>query len=104
MDPKIINLFGLLFCAAGASLLAYGLIVPDRRALEIGLPRMAAASDEQNVHLPHVRDRMRESRLASIGIVLMTVGFLLQVIGNWPGLDSRPAELLTPVAQYVKCS
>lgn len=104
MDPKIFNLFGLLLCAAGAILLAYGLIVPDGRALEIGLPRMAAESDKQNVYLPHVRDRMRESRLASVGIVLMTVGFLLQVVGNWQGLDSRPAELLAPAAQYVKCS
>jgi hypothetical protein len=104
MDIKLFNLLGLLLCAAGAIVLAYGLIVPDRRALEVGLPRVAADDDEQNAYLPHVRDRMRESRLASVGIVLMTVGFLLQVIGNWPGLDGRPAELLTPAAQNVKCS
>lgn len=103
MDPKLLNLFGLLLCAAGAAILAYGLIVSGRRALEVGLPRMASESDEQNACLPHVRDRMRQSRFALIGVVVMTVGFLLQIIGTWPGLASAPPEELTPPTQYVRC-
>lgn len=104
MDPKIFNLVGLLFCAAGAALLACGLIVPRGRALEVGLSRMAGDSDEQNVCLPHVRDRTRVSRFALVGAALMTVGFLLQIIGNWPGVDRPTAEQLTPLVQNVKCN
>jgi hypothetical protein len=84
MRPDLFNFFGLLLAMAGAITLAYGLIVLGKRAHEIGLPRMAAGSNEQNLCLPQVRDRMRESRFALIGIVIMTVGFLLQIIGNWP--------------------
>jgi hypothetical protein len=99
MDAKLFNLFGLVFCAAGAVILACGLIVPRRRALEVGLPRIAADTDEQNVCLPHVRDRIRESRLALIGVAVMTIGFVLQIIGNWPGVDRPTAEQLTPLVQ-----
>lgn len=103
MDPKIFNLIGLLFCAAGAALLACGLIVPRSRALEVGLPRMAGEGDEQNACLPHVRDRLRQSRLALIGGVVMTVGFLLQIIGNWPGVDRPTAEQLMLLVENIKC-
>jgi len=31
-----------------------------------------------------VRDKIKEARFALIGIVLLVVGFILQLIGNWP--------------------
>jgi hypothetical protein len=84
MVSKIFNFLGLLFAMAGAVTLACGLIIPSKRALKIGAPRMAAESDQRNLCLPQVRDRIRESRFALIGIVIMAAGFLLQVIGAWP--------------------
>ncbi len=84
MFPKYLNFIGLLFAMTGAITLAYGLIVPGDRALRIGVARLAAESDKDNLCLPQVRDRMRESRFALIGIIIMAVGFLLQIIGNWP--------------------
>jgi hypothetical protein len=68
---------------AGAITLARGLVTPRKDALNNGTPRLAGESDEQNQCLPQVRDRMRQSRFAFIGIIIMAVGFLLQVIGNW---------------------
>jgi hypothetical protein len=85
MVSKIFNFLGLLFAMTGAITLACGLIIPSKRALKIGMPRMGAEGDEENLKLPHVRDRMRESRFALIGVIIMTVGFLLQIIGNLPG-------------------
>lgn len=84
MNRDLFNFFGLVIALAGAITLACGLIVPGKRALKIGVPRMAAEDDEQNLGLPQVRDRMRESRFALIGIVVIAMGFLLQIIGNWP--------------------
>ncbi|HST20356.1 MAG TPA: hypothetical protein VLR90_04530 [Blastocatellia bacterium] len=84
MNQGLFNFFGLIFALAGAITLAYGLIIPSKHALQIGVPRMAAEGDEQNLRLPQVRDRMRESRFALIGIVIMALGFLLQIIGHWP--------------------
>lgn len=84
MGPKILNFFGLLFAMAGAVTLASGLIIPKKQALKAGVPRLAAENDEHNRRLPQVRDRKRESRFALIGIIIMAIGFLLQIIGNWP--------------------
>ncbi|HEV2860999.1 MAG TPA: hypothetical protein VGX48_08340 [Pyrinomonadaceae bacterium] len=97
MDPQLYNLFGLLLCLVGALILALGLIVPRRRALEVSLPRMASESDEQNVCLPSVRDRLREAGFALVGVIVMTLGFLLQIIGHWPGIDGPCVEWLPPL-------
>jgi hypothetical protein len=86
MDPKLINFLGLLFAMAGAITVAFGLILPNKRSREAALPRLASERDELNQCLPQVRDRMRISRFALIGILIMALGFLLQIIGNWPGL------------------
>lgn len=101
MEPKLFNFIGLIFSFAGAVTLALGLVVTKERALRVGLPLMASDKDEENMCLPHVRDRMRVSRLALAGVVIMAVGFLLQIVGNWPGADSPPAELWAPLAQHV---
>lgn len=83
MALRIFNSLGLLFALAGAITLACGLIIPGKDSLNIGTPRLAGENDRQNQCLPQVRDRMRESRFAFIGIIIMAVGFLLQIIGNW---------------------
>lgn len=99
MDPKLYNFIGLLFAMAGAIILAFGLIVSPERARQVGLPLMVAESDEYNLCLPHVRDRTRTSRFALLGIVVMSVGFMLQIIGHWPWADQPSVELLTPTAR-----
>ena len=101
MDAKLLNFIGLIFSFAGAVTLALGLIVSRGRALRAGLPLMASDRNEDNLRLPHVRDRMRVSRLALVGVVVMAVGFLLQLIGNWPGADSAPVEMLGPLVQHA---
>lgn len=85
MNPKWFDLIGLIFALCGAITLACGLIIPQKRALQVGVSRMAEASDDKNICLPHVRDERRESRFALIGCVLLTIGFLLQIIGRLVG-------------------
>jgi hypothetical protein len=31
-----------------------------------------------------VKDRLRQSRRAKTGLVILTVGFVLQIVANWP--------------------
>jgi len=85
MNSKWLDLAGLIFALSGAVILAWGLITSRQQALKIGVSRMAEASDDKNLCLPHVRDEMRESRFALIGCVLLTIGFLLQIIGRLVG-------------------
>lgn len=80
-----LNILGLALSLAGTISLALGLIISRKQALKIGVSRMAEETDEQNIHLPFVRDELRESRFALTGLILLVIGFLLQIIGSWPG-------------------
>jgi len=84
MAPKWLDIVGLLIALAGAITLACGLLISKKQAFKIGVSRLAEDSDDKNICLPHVRDKIKEARFALIGIVLLVVGFILQLIGNWP--------------------
>jgi len=84
MDPQWLDLLGLIITLIGAIVFACGLIISRKQALKIGVSRMAEDSDDKNICLPHVRDKIKEARFALIGIVLLAIGFILQLIGNWP--------------------
>lgn len=83
MLPKLIDIIGLFFSLFGVIIFAYGLIIPRKRALDVGVSRISEDSDEENLNLPHVQDRIRESRHALAGLVLLSFGFFLQIIGTW---------------------
>lgn len=80
MKSQWLDIIGLFLSLAGAITLAFGLIISRKQALWVGVARMAEDSDEKNNCLPHVRDRLRESKCALIGVVLLIIGFLLQII------------------------
>lgn len=67
---------------AGAAVLATGLFISKERAIELGVGRWAGDTDDENVKLPAVRDRLNQSRRAVIGLSLLALGFGLQAIGT----------------------
>lgn len=83
MDCKWLDILGLLIALSGAIVLACALVISRKQALCVGVARVAADDDELNVNLPHVRRKQRESRFALIAIVLLVVGFLLQIVASW---------------------
>lgn len=83
MAGQWITTIGLVFDIAGASFLAWGLFVSKRTALDLGLPAWAGEADEENLKMPTVADRLRQSRNAKIGLPLLLFGFLLQIVGTW---------------------
>jgi hypothetical protein len=80
MDPKWLDILGLVIAMVGAIVLACGLIVSRKQAIRIGVSRVSEDDDEINVNLPNVRNTLRQSRLAFIGLILLIVGFLLQIV------------------------
>ena len=82
MDPKWLDILGLVTAMTGAIVLAYGLIVSGKQAIRIGVSRLAEDSDEINLNLPHVCHQLRQSRFALIGLVLLILGFLLQIAAS----------------------
>ena len=83
MDPKWLDILGLVITMTGATVLAGGLILSKKQALRVGVSRVAESTDEANENLPHVRNKLRESRFALIGAILLIVGFLLQIAASW---------------------
>lgn len=75
---------GLVFDLFGAFFLAYGLIISKKKAIELGVSRFCGDKDEENLKLPQVQDRLKQSYNAIIGLILLGIGFVLQIVGSWP--------------------
>ncbi len=84
MNQKWVNLIGLILNILGSIVLCYGLVISKKNAIELGVSRFSADKDDENLKLPQVKDRLKQSRKAIIGMLLLILGFILQVIANWP--------------------
>jgi hypothetical protein len=83
IDARWLAEVGGSFCGfLGALLMAWDFIISKNRAVELSLPRYVSSIDEENRKLPEVKYRLKQSRNVKIGVVLLTIGFLLQIIGN----------------------
>ncbi len=75
---KWLNVAGLIFDLLGAGVMAAS-VIASRAAIDrvttvpYGGRNPAAGAD-----------RRRQSHLAVLGLVLLCIGFLLQIIGSWP--------------------
>jgi hypothetical protein len=75
---------GLFFDIVGAIFLSYGLIITKKEALELGLSSWASYDDKENLKIPAVKDRMKQSTNAKLGLFFLILGFAFQFLGNWP--------------------
>jgi len=82
MYCKWLDILGLVIAMAGAIVLACALVISRKQALRVGVARVADDNEELNVNLPHVCRKQRESRFALIGMVLLIIGFLLQIAAS----------------------
>jgi len=76
----IFNFTGLSINFIGAIVLAIGMIVTKKGALRLGVSRLGSVSEEDNLRLPAVKDRMKQSRIAISGVIFLIVGFLIQAV------------------------
>jgi hypothetical protein len=88
-----VNVVGLACDLLGAAVLAWGLFIDEGEALKLGLSYFDSdesdepdpdARREKTLTLPPVADRLRQSRRAKAGLVILTAGFVLQIVANWP--------------------
>lgn len=78
-------MIGLGSGLAGTAIAASGLIVTKRQAIDLGVGRWAGSTDEENLKLPAVQDRLKQRRNTIIGLALIALGFTLQLVAAWPG-------------------
>lgn len=74
-----LNIAGLTLSFLGSIAFAKGLFISQKEALRLGVSRWGG-TDEENLKLPQVQDRLTQRKWGVIGGVLLLVGFLLQLI------------------------
>ena len=83
-EPRWFTISGLTLDAVGAIVIVFGVFV-GRAKIENLIKDAGVyynkSPDEQS---PSIRDRIRQSRLAKFGALLLVLGFLPQIVGNWP--------------------
>ncbi len=83
MIDQWINTVGLVADIIGVSLLAWGLFASKKTAIELGAARYAGTTDEENLTLPAVVDRLKQSRFAMFGLPILVAGFTCQIWATW---------------------
>lgn len=74
---------GLISDAVGASILATGLIVSPSEAVKLASSYSSGDTEGENLKLPPVADRLRQSRRAKFGLAFLLGGFLAQMMSYW---------------------
>lgn len=80
MLTSFINLFGLVINFVGSIILALGVIAKPKDALRLGISSLGSVNEDINKQLPSVQNILRQSRLAICGIIIISIGFFLQLI------------------------
>ena len=75
---KWLNVVGLIFNLLGAGVIAAG-VIASRASVD-----RVMASLYSGPNPAAQADRQRQSRFAILGLVLLCIGFVLQIIGSWP--------------------
>ncbi len=74
-----LNIIGLTLSFLGSIAFAKGLFISQKEALRLGVSRWGG-TDEENLKLPQVQDRLAQRKWGVIGGVLLLIGFVLQLI------------------------
>ena len=75
----MIDVLAVVCQLIGTAILAYGLIISKNQAIELGVTRAAYDDHNENVKLPQVADRIKQSKNAIIGLSFSTVGYGLAI-------------------------
>lgn len=68
MNSQWLNIVGLVFGIVGSTMLSYGLFINKKDAIELGVSRFCGDSEEENLKLPQIQDRLKQSRNAKWGL------------------------------------
>ena len=82
MQPWL-NVVGIVLNLLGGWILASILILDEEKALKYGVTKWAG-NREENLRLPMVRLFLEQSRRTVIGMSVISLGYVLQIVGNWP--------------------
>ncbi len=76
---RYLNISSLILSFLGSLAFAKGLFISQKEALRLGVSRLSGSTDEENLKLPQVQDRLLQRKWGVIGAVLLIIGFVLQL-------------------------
>lgn len=79
-----LNVIGTMLNLVGGWTLASILIMSKKQAINAGVTRWASKEEDVNLRLPMVQLFIEQSRRTVLGMTIITVGYLMQIVGNWP--------------------
>ena len=79
-----LNVIGVVLNLVGGWMLASILILNEETALKYGVTKWAGGGREEKLRLPMVRLFLEQSRRTVIGMVVVSLGYVLQIVANWP--------------------
>jgi hypothetical protein len=82
MNTQWFNISGLILDIIGAMILAHGLIIDQKFAIDLGTSKWSGETTEENLKLPQVKDRLKQSKNTVIGLIFFIIGFIFQIIAN----------------------
>jgi hypothetical protein len=75
-----LNIASVTLSLLGSLAFAKGLFISQKEALRLGVSRLSGDTDEENLKLPQVEDRLTQRKWGIIGATLLVVGFVLQIL------------------------
>jgi len=83
IDFRWLTEVGITCNFLGAVFIAYGLMISKDQAIKLSVSRVSG-NYEENLKLPQVKDRLKQSWNAKMGVAFLIIGLLLQLVGSWP--------------------
>lgn len=80
VTSDILTGLGLAITLVGAWITARAVILKEVDAINIGLPRWAGETDEENLQMPMVQNLIASSRGARRGLLFIASGTALQIV------------------------
>jgi len=77
---KTLLLFSALFSLMGGLSFARGLFISNKKAIELGVSRWGGNTDQENLKLPAVKDRIEQRKYGIIGAIFSILAFVLQIV------------------------
>jgi hypothetical protein len=80
VNLSVFNIVSMTSTFLGSLAIARGLFISKKKAIELGVSRWSGDTDEENLKLPQVKDRISQKKWGIIGASFITIGFILQLI------------------------
>jgi len=75
-----LNILGIIFSFLGAMSLVCGLLISKKEAIKLGVSRACGETEEENLKLPAVQDRLKQRKYGIIGAILLSIGVIFQLL------------------------